>query len=103
MSGKKAIDRWMRGPHRFGWGVALAERWFATRERDAITIQRDDLYERLGRIRAAALSDPDLPSALRSFLLVEASEGWLHVTDEIIERLRSTGTHHAATRQEERV
>lgn len=61
---------------------------------DGLTIQRDDMRERLDRIRAAAESDPDLPPALRDFLLRETGEGWLHVTREMIERLRATGTHH---------
>lgn len=62
---------------------------------DSVAIQRDDLRERLDRLRAAAQSDPDLPDALRDFLLRETTPGWLHVTAEMVGRLRSTGSHHA--------
>lgn len=64
---------------------------------DAVGIQRDDLRERLDRIRAAITSDAELLAAspaLRSFLLKETRDGWVHVTDAMIERLRATGTHH---------
>ncbi len=80
-----------------GW--LAARRYYATpaeRERDCdgVVIQRDDLREKLDRIRAAAESDPDLPAALKSFLLRETEPGWLHVTDAMVGRLRATGTHH---------
>lgn len=67
---------------------------------DGVVIQRDDLREKLDRVRAAAESDPDLPSALRDFLLRETRPGWLHVTPEMLDRQRKTGTHHAAAPSE---
>lgn len=63
------------------------------RDADAVSIQRDDLRERLDRIRAASESDPDVPAALRDFLIRETEPGWLHVTDQMVERLRTTGSH----------
>lgn len=67
---------------------------------DGVVIQREDLVERMGRIRAAAESDPDLSPALRDFLLTEASAGCLHVTPEMLDRQRSTGTHRASPEPE---
>lgn len=64
------------------------------RDADAVSIQRDDMRERLDRIRASAESDADVPPALRGFLLRETEPGWLHVTDAMVERLRTTGSHH---------
>lgn len=61
---------------------------------DAVAIQRDDMRERLDRIRAAAESDPGLSTPLRDFLLNETRPGWLHVTSEMVQRLRTTGSHH---------
>lgn len=46
---------------------------------EACAKQRDDLRDRLDRVRAAAESDPDIPAPLRSFLLRETEPGWLHV------------------------
>jgi hypothetical protein len=62
-------------------------------DRDGVAIQRDMLREKLNRIRAAAESDPDLPTPLRDFLLHEAKPGWLNVSREMVERLRTTGSH----------
>lgn len=88
------MTRRFQGPFQFRWQLRLAEWWDAPYSRDAVSIQRDDLRERLDRIRAAAESDPNLSSALASFLARETERGWLHVTDEMVKRLRATGTHH---------
>ena len=58
-----------------------------------MTIQREDLRWKLDRIRAAAEGDPDCPTALRDFLLRESTPGVLHVTPEMVERVRRTGSH----------
>lgn len=69
---------------------------------DALVIQREDLRERLGRVRAMAESDPGIPSAVRDFLLTETQQApgggvaILHVTPEMLDRSRRTGTHHPA-------
>lgn len=68
---------------------------------DCVAIQRDDLRERLDRIRAAAESDPDLPTALRDFLRRETEPGWLHVPSEMLRTYRATGSHHAALNENE--
>jgi hypothetical protein len=75
--------------------TAEAEAERDRKDADSVAIQRDDLRERLDRIRAAAESDPDLPGPLRSFLLRETEAGWLHVTPTMLDRFRATGSHHA--------
>jgi hypothetical protein len=77
-------------PYRLGAEATYEE---LRTDADSVTIQREDLRWKLDRIRAAAEGDPDCPTALRDFLLRESTPGVLHVTPEMVERVRRTGSH----------
>lgn len=58
---------------------ALVEEWFASLPTNQLLVEREDLRGRLGRIRAAVISDADLAlnprlQPVRDFLLRESSD-----------------------------